>query len=205
MVRRFAIPMFIAMLTAFAVSPGSMADPPATQSVPSSNSSGEAVPPQTYTQEETLRAAQDFFGGTTQGLAQVIEKAFSEQGRPNAYITGGEGSGAIIVGLRYGSGTLSYKGGGSTKVFWQGPSAGFDFGGNASKSFILVYNLHYTSELFQRFPGVEGTLYFVAGVGLNYARANGVTLAPIRTGVGLRAGANVGYLDFTRERSWIPF
>ncbi len=163
------------------------------------------VGPETYTQDETLDAAKKFFGGTTEGLAKAIEKVFSENGRPNAYIVGSEGSGAVVVGLRYGEGSLFYKGGGSMKVYWQGPSVGFDFGGNASKVFTLVYNLHWTRDLFQRFPGVDGSLYVVAGVGLNYQRANNITLAPIRTGVGLRAGANVGYLSYTEKKTWIPF
>jgi len=183
---------------------------PANQPVPqapagqATSQNGE-VGPQTYTQDETLDAAKNFFGGTSEGLAKAIEKAFSENGRPNAYIVGTEGSGAVIVGLRYGEGTLYYKGGGSMKVYWQGPSVGFDFGGNASKVFTLVYNLHWTRDLFQRFPGVDGSLYLVAGVGLNYQRANNITLAPIRTGVGLRAGANVGYLSYTEKKTWIPF
>lgn len=173
----------------------------ANQPVPQSGEVG----PQTYSQDETLDAAKKFFGGTTEGLAKAIEKAFSENGKPNAYITGSEGSGAVLVGLRYGEGTLYYKGGGSMKVYWQGPSVGWDFGGNASKVFTLVYNLHWTRDLFQRFPGVDGSLYLVAGVGLNYQRANNITLAPIRTGVGLRAGANVGYLSYTEKKTWIPF
>ena len=164
-----------------------------------------AVPAKTYTAQETLQAANDFFGGTTQGLATAIQKVFSELGQPNAYITGNEGAGALIVGLRYGAGTLQYKGGGSMSVFWQGPSVGWDFGGNASKVFMLVYSLHSTDQLFQRYPGVDGSLYVVAGVGLNYLRWDGVTIAPIRTGVGLRAGANVGYISFNRTRDWNPF
>ncbi len=179
------------------------------QQPPANNSSQPAQPgevgPETYSQDETLDAAKKFFGGTTEGLAKAIEKAFSENGRPNAYIVGSEGSGAVVVGLRYGEGTLYYKGGGSMKVYWQGPSVGWDFGGNASKVFTLVYNLHWTKDLFQRFPGVDGSLYLVAGVGLNYQRANGITLAPIRTGVGLRAGASVGYLSYTEKKTWIPF
>jgi hypothetical protein len=163
------------------------------------------VGPETYSQDETLEAAKKFFGGTTEGLAKAIEKVFSENGRPNAYIVGSEGAGAVVVGLRYGEGNLYYKGGGSMKVYWQGPSVGWDFGGNASKVFTLVYNLHWTRDLFQRFPGVDGSLYVVAGVGLNYQRAAGITLAPIRTGVGLRAGANVGYLSYTEKKTWIPF
>lgn len=166
---------------------------------------GGDVPQETYSQEETLAAAQKFFGGTTSGLAKAIEKAFSDLGRPVGYIIGNEGSGAFVVGLRYGEGELVYKGGGASKVYWQGPSVGFDFGGNASKVFTLVYDLRWTKDLYQRFPGVDGSLYVVAGVGLNYQRANGITLAPIRTGVGLRAGANVGYLAYTREKRINPF
>jgi len=182
------------------------AGPPPPQNGPANQpvAPGE-IGPQTYTQDETLDAAKNFFGGTTEGLAKAIEKTFSENGRPDAYIVGNEGSGAFFFGLRYGQGTLYYKGGGSMKVFWQGPSVGWDFGGNASKVFTLVYNLHWTRDLFQRFPGVDGSLYFVAGVGLNYQRADNITLAPIRTGVGLRAGANVGYLSYTDRQSWFPF
>ena len=166
---------------------------------------GGDVPQETFTQEETVAAAEKFFGGTSSGLAKAIEKAFSELGRPVGYIIGNEGSGAFVVGLRYGEGNLVYKGGGSTKVYWQGPSVGWDIGGNASKVFTLVYDLHWTKDLYQRFPGVDGSLYIVAGVGLNYQRAGGITLAPIRTGVGLRAGANVGYLSYTREKTLNPF
>lgn len=159
----------------------------------------------TYTREEILAAGKTFFGGTTEGLAKAVERAFSENGEPVAYIEGEEGGGAIIAGLRYGQGYLVYKGGGRGPVFWQGPSIGWDFGGNASKVFTLVYNLKRTEQLFQRYPGVEGSLYVVAGVGLNYLRSGDVVLAPMRTGVGLRAGASVGYLHFTREPSLVPF
>jgi hypothetical protein len=172
----------------------------------------KAIPPpeapaerQTYTREEILNSAKSFFGGTTSELAGVIERAFSEYGEPVAYIEGEEGGAAFVVGLRYGQGYLQYKGGGRGPVFWQGPSAGFDFGGNASKVFTLVYNLRQTDKLFQRYPGVDGSLYVVAGLGLNYLRSGDVVLAPIRTGVGLRAGASVGYLHFTREPSYVPF
>lgn len=160
---------------------------------------------QTYTREEILNSAKSFFGGTTSELAGLVERVFSEFGAPVAYIEGEEGSGAFIVGLRYGQGYLQYKGGGRGPVFWQGPSVGYDFGGNASKVFTLVYNLRNTEQLFQRFPGVDGSLYVVAGLGLNYQRTGEVTLAPIRTGVGLRAGANVGYVHYTREPSYLPF
>jgi len=177
--------------------------------LPGENSPAQAAadttPQDTYSQQETLDAATKFFGGTSAGLAKAIEKAFSDNGRPVAYIIGSEGAGAFIVGLRYGEGTLKYKNGATAKVYWQGPSVGFDFGGNASKVFTLVYNLHWTKDIYQRFPGVDGSLYVVAGVGLNYQRANDITLAPIRTGVGLRAGANVGYLSYTPEKHINPF
>ena len=158
----------------------------------------------TFSQEEILAKARGFFGETTKGLAKAIEKVFEDQGRPNAYITGEEVSGAIGVGLRYGNGTLNRKNGESRRLYWQGPSIGIDLGANASKVFTLIYNLQDTNLIFQRFPGVEGTVYVVAGVGVNYQRASNITLAPIRTGAGLRAGANVGYLHYTRKKSWVP-
>ncbi len=169
--------------------------PPTNDGVPADRPIGE----QTYTAEEIVAATKGFFGDTTEGLAKAVEKAFAEQGRPNAYIIGEEGSGAVGIG------PLNYKGGGGLPVYWQGPSVGWDFGGNASKVVTLVYNLRSTSQLFQRYPGVDGSLYFVAGVGMNYQRNGNITLAPIRTGVGLRAGANVGYLHYTPKASWIPF
>lgn len=159
----------------------------------------------TYSKEEVLQATKTLFGDTTKGLAEVIEKVFSDLGQPNAYIAGEEFSGAIGVGLRYGEGTLMSAGGGSTKVYWQGPSIGFDLGGNASKVFVLVYNLKSPDGIFRRIPGVEGTYYFIAGVGVNYQSDGDITLAPIRTGVGLRSGVNIGYLHYNREFSWLPF
>lgn len=159
----------------------------------------------TYSAEEITAKAKGFFGDTTEGLAKAIEKVFNDQGRPNAYITGEEISGAIGVGLRYGNGTLHRKSGGARKVYWQGPSIGWDLGGNASKVFTLIYNLHSDAQLFQRYPGVEGSFYFVAGIGVNYQQSGDVVLAPMRTGVGLRAGASIGYLHYGKEHSWLPF
>jgi hypothetical protein len=158
-----------------------------------------------YTQDEILAKATGFFGETTEGLAKAIEHVFEDQGRPNGFVTGEEFSGAIGVGLRFGKGTLNRKSGASREVHWQGPSVGFDLGGNASKVFVLVYHLDDSEQIYQRFPGVEGTFYFVAGVGVNYQKSGDIILAPIRTGVGLRAGANVGYLHYTKKRSWNPF
>jgi len=159
----------------------------------------------TYSQDEVLQATKGFFGDTSKDLATIIEKIFKDQGQPNAYITGEEAAGAIAVGLRYGNGWLHRKTAGNRRVYWQGPSIGFDFGGNASKVFTLVYNLGDSSQIYQRFPGAEGTIYVVGGFGVNYQQAGRIILAPIRTGVGLRAGANVGYLSYSREQSIIPF
>src|SRR5262245_26482742 len=169
----------------------------------------EAAPPAggTYTQNEIVNKAANFFGSTTEGLARAVERIFSEKGSPNAYITGVEGGGAFVVGLRYGDGDLFMKANGDrpVKVYWQGPSVGFDVGGNASKVFTLVYNLPNTEAIYQRFPGVEGSAYLVAGIGVNYQQSGRVILAPMRTGVGLRAGANVGYLHYSKERNILPF
>ena len=159
----------------------------------------------TYDQESMLQAAEGFFGSTTEGLAKLIEKAFKEQGRPNGYIKGEEASGAIGVGLRYGNGEMILKKGGSRKVYWTGPSLGFDLGGNASKVFVLVYHLPSADRIFQRFPGVDGSFYYVGGAGINYQQRGAIILAPIRLGVGLRAGASVGYMHYTPEKTWNPF
>jgi hypothetical protein len=161
---------------------------------------------QTYEESEIATEVADFFEMTTVAAGEAVGRIFAENGEPNAYITGNEGSGAIGVGLRYGEGNLYFKsGGGPIRVYWQGPSIGFDVGGNASKVFTLVYDLNDVNNLYQRFPGVEGSYYLIAGIGVNYQRADGVTLAPMRTGVGVRAGVNFGYLSYTRERRWFPF
>ena len=159
----------------------------------------------TYEKNEIVDAVADFFGVTSEAAANVVEKIFGDLGQPNAYIAGEEISGAVAVGLRYGDGRLYRKGQKSVKVYWQGPSIGFDIGANASKCFTLVYNLGRTEEIYQRFPGVEGTYYFIAGIGVNYQRSGRISLAPMRTGVGVRAGVNAGYLSYSRERSWLPF
>ncbi len=159
----------------------------------------------TFDQDSVLKDAEEFFGKSTEGLAKVIEKVFKEQGRPNAYIKGEEASGAITVGLRYGDGTLVMKNGSSRKVWWQGPSIGFDFGGNVAKVFVLVYHLPKTSSIFQRFPAVDGSFYYVGGVGINYQQRNHIVLAPIRLGVGLRAGASIGYMHYTPKKTYNPF
>lgn len=157
-----------------------------------------------YTADEITQAGSDFFGITTEAMAKGVQRVFGDLGQPDAYIKGDEGSGAFVVGLRYGSGWLIRKSRDPREVYWRGPSVGFDAGGNASKSFTLVYNLREDRRLFQRFPGVEGSFYVVAGLGVNYMRSGGVTLAPMRTGVGLRAGVNAHYQVYSDRRDWFP-
>ncbi len=159
----------------------------------------------TFNPDEITHAASDFFGIASETTAKVVQRIFKDQGLPDAYIKGDEGGGAVVVGLRYGSGWLVRKHHEPLKVYWKGPSVGFDVGGNASKFFALVYNLKRENRLYQRFASVEGSYYFVAGIGANYLRSGGVTVAPMRTGVGLRAGVNAGYLVFSEERDWFPF
>lgn len=159
----------------------------------------------TYSKEEISQRVEGFFEGTTQGLADIIERLFLEQGRPTGFIQGEEAGGALIVGLRYGKGHLMLKGQDPIQVFWQGPSIGFDVGGHASKVFTLVYNMTDPNRIFQRFPGVDGSVYVVGGFSMNYQKSNEIILAPIRTGVGLRLGANVGYLHYTRQEHINPF
>lgn len=159
----------------------------------------------TYDEKSIANAASDFLGGGSEAIAKVVEKAFKDHGRPNGYIIGTEISAALVVGVRYGDGTLSHKIEGDSRVYWKGPSIGLDAGANGSRVFALVYNLHDGEELYQRFPAVEGSFYFVGGVGMNYQQRGNIIIAPIRVGVGLRAGVNLGYLHLSKSRSWIPF
>lgn len=165
----------------------------------------KAAEADTFDQDAVLQEAKAFFGDTTEGLAKVVEKAFQEKGRPVGFIKGEELSAAITVGLSYGKGDLVLKNGETAKVFWQGPSVGFDLGLNASKVFVLVYNMTDKNDIYQRYPGVDGSLYWVAGVGMNYQQRQNIVLAPIRLGVGWRAGASVGYMHYTKERTYNPF
>ncbi|MFZ5673282.1 MAG: DUF1134 domain-containing protein [Pseudomonadota bacterium] len=161
---------------------------------------------QTYSSGEIVDAGQKFFGKTTRGVAEAVEYVFSSQGEPTAYIVGEEGAGALVGGLRYGEGVIYYKGGTRQKVYWQGPSIGFDFGGNGSRTLVLVYNSSAPRDLYdERFGGVEGSAYLVGGLGVNFQKNRDIILAPIRTGVGARLGANVGYLKYTRKPTWNPF
>ncbi len=159
----------------------------------------------TYSKNEILNAGHQFFGSLSQGLASVIEYAFQKSGRPNGYILGEDAGGAFVAGLRYGEGRLYTRDAGTHKVFWQGPSIGYDFGAEGSKTMILVYNMRSPSEIYHRFGGVQGSAYLVGGFGIQFQKYGDVVMAPIRAGVGVRLGANVGYLKYTRSPTWNPF
>lgn len=159
----------------------------------------------TFSPQEILDAGHHFFGATAGGLASVVEHVFSSMGLPNGYILGEEGSGAVIGGLTYGEGTLYTKNAGDHRVFWQGPSVGWDFGGQGSRTMILVYNLDSIDAVYGRFGGVAGSAYMVAGLGFNVMKNGRVLLVPVRTGVGARLGVNVGYLKVTERPTWNPF
>jgi hypothetical protein len=159
----------------------------------------------TYSSSEIVETGHRFFGSITKGLASVVEYAFRKQGRPNGYILGQDAGGAIIAGLRYGEGVLYTKDAGTRRVYWQGPSIGYDLGGDGSKVMVLVYNLGDPSDIYQRFGGVDGSAYIVGGVGLTFQNSGDIVTAPIRTGVGLRLGANIGYLKYTPGPTWFPF
>lgn len=163
------------------------------------------VTDQQYSSNEIVGAGQKFFGSVSVGLAKVVEHAFKSEGRPNGYILGEEASGAIIAGLRYGEGTLYTKDGPPRKVYWQGPSFGYDLGATGSKTMILVYNLYSQRDIYRTFGGVAGSAYFIGGVGLTVLKRDHIRLAPIVSGVGIRIGANIGYLKFTRQPTWNPF
>ncbi|MDQ2859621.1 MAG: DUF1134 domain-containing protein [Pseudomonadota bacterium] len=176
---------------------GAPPPPPAPPAPPSASA-------QTYSDDELVNRVSDFLGVTAESAGAAIERAFKDNGRPTGYIAGEEGSAAFGVGLRYGRGLLYMKNRPTQEVFWQGPSVGFDAGGNASRVFTLCYDLQYPDAIYRRFPGVEGSAYFIGGLGVNYQRAEGIVLAPIRAGVGLRLGVNMGYLSYSRKRHWLP-
>ena len=159
---------------------------------------------QRYSPNELVNAGHQFFGTVSQGLANVIERAISNWGQPNGYVLGQEAGGAIVAGLRYGDGTLYTKNAGDLRVFWQGPSVGFDAGADGARTMMLVYNLPRTEAIFDRFGGINGSAYFIGGFGMTALVANNITLVPIRSGVGLRLGANLGYLKFTARPTWNP-
>ena len=159
----------------------------------------------TYKKDDLIGAAEGVFGKGAAGLAGIVEKILKDQGEPNAYIAGREASGAFVVGLRYGSGTMQHTVEGQRPVYWTGPSIGFDVGGDATKVFTLAYNLYDSQDLYKRFPQVEGRAYFVGGFSATYLRRGDVVLIPIRLGVGMRLGANIGYMKFSEKSKWLPF
>jgi hypothetical protein len=160
---------------------------------------------QHYSSNEIIDAGHRFFGTISRGLAQIVEKAGSQFGLPNGYVLGQEAGGAVVAGLRYGEGILYTKNAGDLRVFWQGPSLGFDFGGEGARTMMLVYNLPATDAIYQRFAGIDGSAYFVGGLGMTALTMNNIVVVPIRTGVGMRLGANVGYVKFTPTATWNPF
>jgi hypothetical protein len=158
-----------------------------------------------YSADELIAAGHRFFGGVSRELALIVQKAGSQWGQPNGYVLGQEAGGAIVGGLRYGDGTLYTKNAGDRRVFWEGPTIGFDAGADGARTMMLVYNLPATEAIFDRFGGIDGSAYFVGGLGMTALTANNIVLVPIRAGVGLRLGANLGYLKFTSRPTWNPF
>jgi hypothetical protein len=158
-----------------------------------------------YSADEIVESGHRFFGATSGGLATVVEQIFSRYGLPNGYVLGEEGSGAFVGGLTYGEGTMYTKNAGDHRVYWQGPSLGWDFGGQGSRTMMLVYNMTDTGEVYNRFAGVAGSAYIVAGVGFTALKHGNMVLVPVKTGVGARLGVNVGYLKLTQRATWNPF
>lgn len=187
---------------AAAPTPATDAAPPATTTDAATQAKANS---KTYQKDDLVGAAEGVFGKGAAGLAGIIEDLLRKQGEPNAYIVGREGGGALIVGLRYGSGTLHHKVEGTRPIYWAGPSVGLDLGANAGNTFVLVYNLYDTEEIFHRFASGEGQAYLVGGFNVSYLRRNDVVLIPVRMGVGLRLGLNAGYMKFSKKQKWSPF
>lgn len=172
---------------------------PAVAASPAATDSG------TYREDDLIGAAEGVFGKGAEGLAIMIKDLLKKQGQPNAYIVGREGGGAVVLGVRYGSGTLHHKIEGQKPVYWTGPSLGFDFGANAGKTFVLVYNLYNTEDLYKIYGAAEGQAYLVGGFNVSYLRNQDVVLIPVRMGAGLRAGVSTGYMRFSKKQRWLPF
>ena len=179
------------------------APPPGAQ--PGPPPGAQPAPAPHFSSNEVLDTGHRFFGSVSRGLAQLVERAGNQFGQPNGYILGQEGGGAFIGGLRYGEGKLFTKNAGDLRVFWQGPTLGWDFGGEGARTMMLVYGLPSTDAMHQRFVGVDGSAYVVGGLGMTVLTFNNVVVVPIRSGVGLRLGANIGYLKFTDRPTWNPF
>ncbi len=186
-------------------SPPPPAAPQPDRYAPPATNASQAPSDRTYQEHDVLDAAESVFGRGAEGLAKMIQRVLKDQGQPTAYIAGREASGAFAVGLKYGSGVLHHKIEGDRPVYWTGPTLGFDIGGNASKEFILVYNLYDSQDLYHRFPAAEGTAYFIGGFTASYLRRGDMVLIPIRLGVGWRLGANVGYMKFSPQSKIMPF
>jgi hypothetical protein len=200
---------FVLAVAGFSSGPvqGQANPPPPTSPAPSPAPPAGNAAPQSgqYSSNEVVDAGHRFFGTISRGLAQIVEKAGSEWGLPNGYILGQEAGGAVVAGLRYGEGILYTKNAGDLRVYWQGPSLGFDFGGDGARTMMLVYNLPATDAVYQRFVGIDGSAYFVGGLGMTALTFNNIVVVPIRSGIGFRLGANVGYLKFTPTATWNPF
>jgi hypothetical protein len=209
---RFARTLSVMLAAAAIALPLMAADAAAQQrELPPPGQPGTGVPPRQQAQpdefqpQEIIDQGHAFFGSISRGLALTVQEAFKRWGEPNGYILGQEGGGAFIAGLRYGEGVLYTRNAGNRPVFWQGPSIGFDFGAEGSRTMMLVYDLPSTDAIYQRFLGMDGSAYMVGGFGMTALSANYIIVVPIRTGVGLRLGANVGYLNFTERPTWNPF
>ena len=185
--------------------PALPAETPPADPAPAQTATATPAPGTTYRKDDLIGAAEGVFGKGAKGLASMIEDLLKKQGEPNGYIVGREAGGAFVVGLRYGSGTLFHKVEGQRPVYWTGPSVGFDAGANAGNTFVLVYNLYDSEELYKRFPAGEGQAYLVGGFNASYMRHGDVVLIPVRMGVGLRLGVNAGYMKFSKKQKWLPF
>lgn len=161
--------------------------------------------PNSFNSNELVDSGHQFFGSASRGIALALQEAVRRWGEPNGYILGQEASGAIVGGLRYGEGKLFTRNAGERRIFWQGPSLGFDFGGEGARTMMLVYNMPFTEALYKRFVGIDGSAYFIGGFGVTAMAADEMIVVPIRAGVGARLGVNMGYLKFTSEPTWNPF
>ncbi len=196
-----ALSLVLASVPAIAVAQ----NPVPRNTVPAPAAPAESQRPQSFSTKELVDSGHKFFGNVSRGIAEAIESATKRWGQPNGYVLGQEASGAFVAGLRYGEGTLYTRNAGDRKVFWQGPSVGFDFGGDGSRTMMLIYNLPNTEAIYQRFGGIDGSAYVVGGISMTALVSNDVVVVPISSGIGARLGANIGYLKFTPESTWNPF
>jgi hypothetical protein len=197
------VSLVIALVGLGTGSVGAQAGPPPPP--PPGSPAPQSAQTEQYSSNEVIAAGHRFFGTISRGLAEIVEKAGSQWGLPNGYILGQEAGGAWVAGLRYGEGILYTKNAGDLRVYWQGPSLGFDFGGDGARTMMLVYSLPATEAIYQRFIGIDGSAYFVGGLGMTALTFNNIVVVPIRSGIGLRLGANIGYLKFTPTATWNPF